>query len=281
MKLNKIIAIITIVICIIVIGIGVYKYKENKDYQEALIEQTRFIKYFKTKSSIDGLKISNKDFIDKSINSKVDSKNELKQSHVKNNKYIVIYKFNHKDSKGTHNIEVDAYYYKNPDNTIVYKANNLVFKQDKKVIDADWAISIALYDYYKGSESSGTDKTKSMIQNVINLKNKYKDLDLTDLSKTDADNTIKKDELAIAEEKAKEEEHQRERAEEEEQQREKEQAKERESDSINSNAQSNSNSNVNMHPSQAEIDAFRKMWIEDQVKWAEQHKNEDVNQESK
>lgn len=57
MKLNKIIAIMTIAICMVVTGIGSYKYKENRDYQKSLIEQTKFIKYFKTVSSIDGLKI--------------------------------------------------------------------------------------------------------------------------------------------------------------------------------------------------------------------------------
>lgn len=269
--MKKIIVIVIIGICIIAVGIEGYKYKGNKDYQKALIEQTRFTKYFKTASSIDGLKVSNKNFIDKSISSSAIAKNDLKQSHVEGNKYVVAYKFKHKDTKGIHNLEVDAYYYKKENGDISYKPNNMVFKQDKKVIDANCAISIALYDYYKGNESNSTGKAKSMIQSVINLKSKYKDLDLTDLSKVDADNTIKKDEVAIAEEKTKEKEQQMERAEDEKQQREKEQVKERVSDSGNSNVQINKNNNINIHPSQAEVDAFRRMWYENQLKDLKEH----------
>lgn len=281
MYMKKTIAIVVIVLCIIAVGIGGYKYKENKDYQKALIEQTKFMKYFKTVGSIDGVKVSNKDFIDKSISSSSITKNDLKQSHVEGNKYVVAYKFKHKDTKGIHDVEVDAYYYKKQNGDIFYKHNNMVFKQDGKVIDADWVISIALYDYYKANLSSSTGKAKSMIQNVIRLKNKYKDLDLTNLNKADADNAINKDELAIAKEKAKEEEQQKERVEEEKQQREKKQTKAKASDSRNSNVQINQNNNLNTHPSQAEVDAFRKMWIEDQIKWAEQHKSENANQQSK
>lgn len=269
--MRKTIAIVVMVLCIIAVGIGGYKYKENKDYQKALIEQTKFMKYFKTVGSIDGVKVSNKDFIDKSISSSSITKNDLKQSHVEGNKYVVAYKFKHKDTKGIHDVEVDAYYYKKQNGDIFYKHNNMVFKQDKKVIDANWAISIALYDYYKANLSSSTGKVKSMVENVVNLKNKYKDLDLTNLNKADADDTIKKDELAIAKEKAKEEEQQRERVEEEEQQQEKKQAKARVADSRNSNVQVNQNNNLNTHPSQAEVDAFRKMWYENQLKDLKEH----------
>ncbi|ADK13148.1 MULTISPECIES: hypothetical protein [Clostridium] len=278
--MRKTIAIVVIVLCIIAIGIGGYKYKENKNYQKALIEQTRFTKYFKTVGSIDGTKVSNKDFIDKSISSSSITKNDLKQSHVEGNKYVVAYKFKHKDTKGIHDVEVDAYYYKKQNGDIFYKHNNMVFKQDGKVIDADWVISIALYDYYKANLSSSTGKAKSMIQNVISLKNKYKDLDLTDLSKADADNVINKDELAIAKEKATEEEQQRERAEEE-KQRERKQIKDRISNSQNSNVQVNQNSNINTHPTQAEIDEFRRMWYENQLKDLKEHEARNAANQNK
>ncbi|WP_406541958.1 hypothetical protein [Clostridium ljungdahlii] len=278
--MRKTIAIVVIVLCIIAIGIGGYKYKENKNYQKALIEQTRFTKYFKTVGSIDGTKVSNKDFIDKSISSSSITKNDLKQSHVEGNKYVVAYKFKHKDTKGIHDVEVDAYYYKKQNGDIFYKHNNMVFKQDGKVIDANWVISIALYDYYKANLSSSTGKAKSMIQNVISLKNKYKDLDLTDLSKADADNVINKDELAIAKEKATEEEQQRERAEEE-KQRERKQIKDRISNSQNSNVQVNQNSNINTHPTQAEIDEFRRMWYENQLKDLKEHEARNAANQNK
>lgn len=263
--MKKIIIIVIIGMCIIALGIGSYKYKKDKDYQKALIEQTMFTKYFKTMSSIDGLKVSNKDFIDKSISSGEITKNDLKQSHVEGNKYVVVYKFKHKDAKSEHNLEIDTYYYKKENGDIYYKPNNMVFKQDKKVIDTNWAISIALYNYYKGNESGSTGEAKSMIQNITNFKSKYKDLDLTDLNKTHADETIKKDELAIAQQKAKEEEQQKERAEEEKQQREKGQAREKISNSQNSNLNTNSNSK------QAEIDEFRRMWYENQLKDLREH----------
>lgn len=275
MKLNKIVITIVIAICIVLIGFGSYKYKKNKEYQETLVEQTRFIKYFKTASSIDGLKISNKDFIDKSIGTKSATENDLKQSHVKGNKYVVVYKLKHKDNKGIHDVEVDSYYYKNSNNAVSYSKNNIVFKQDKKVIDSDWAISIALYNYSRNIKSNINGKSKNIIQSVNNLKSKYKNLDITDLNKINADATIKKDELLIAQEKAKREAEQRALEERRAEQKALAQQQEKKNNLLNTQNNNTSVRNNNSNVKSSQNDNFKDMWIQDQVeankKWMVEH----------
>jgi hypothetical protein len=150
-----------------------------------------------------------------------------------------------------------------------------VFKQDKKVIDSDWAISIALYNYSRSIKSNINGKSKNMIQSVNNLKSKYKNLDITDLNKINADATIKKDELLIAQEKAKREAEQR--ALEERQAKQKALAQQQEKKNNLLNTQNNNtnvrNNNSNVKSSQN--DNFKDMWIQDQVeankKWMVEH----------